>query len=118
MDLRQVTCQSYRPLSILFPEPSAFGQSLQIDMIAGSLRPLGQDEIFARLGHRDQLPIVGKGPDIESLHVARQPAIGVIIPEDRLGPVCRMLMTERPRTHRLQHRRLDCAPDLKGQFDG
>ena len=118
MNLRQVACQSYRPLSILLPEPSAFGQSFQIEMIAGPLRPLGQDEKFARLGHRDQLPIVGKGPDIESLHVARQPAIGVIIPEDRLCPIRRMLMTERPRTHRLQHRRPDCASDLKGQFDG
>src|SRR5215467_2272052 len=72
MNLRQVACQSHCPLSILFPEPSAFGQSLQIEMIAGSLRPLGQDEKFPRLSHRDQLLIVSKGPDIESFYVARQ----------------------------------------------
>src|SRR5580765_8169087 len=87
-------------------------------MIAGSLRPLGQDEKFPRLSHRDQLPIVSKGPDIERFYVARQTAIGVIIPEDCLGPIRRMLMTERPRAHRFQHRRPDCAADLKGQFDG
>ena len=41
MNLRQVACQSYRPLSILFPEPSAFGQSFQIEMITGPLQSTG-----------------------------------------------------------------------------
>ena len=92
-------CQSFRPLSILHPEPSALGQSFQIEMIAAPLCPLSQDEKLPCRRNRYEFLVGRKSANVKRLHVTRQPAIGIIIPEDGLGPVRRMLMTERAWFH-------------------
>src|SRR5512134_96065 len=117
MDLRQVARQGYRPFSILFPERSAFGQSFQVKMITPPLRPLGKDKEFLCRSDGHEFLIRRKGADVERLHMARQPAIGVIIPKYCLGPVRWMLMTERPRLHGFKHGRLYAAANTEGHLD-
>src|SRR5262245_12639578 len=117
MDLRQVTCQGYRSFSILLLEPSAFGHSFEVKMIAGSLHPLGEDKKLPCRRDRHEFLVRRKGADVKRLHVARQPAIGVIIPEDRLGPVRGMLVPERAWFHGFKYGRLHAATDLECQLN-
>ena len=86
-------------------------------MIAASIRPLVENKKLPCRGYRHEFVISGKRADIERLHMARQPAIGIIIPQHGLRAIRHMLMAEGTRLHGLQYRRLNLPPDLECQLD-